>query len=178
MTGSKKDLTDPSADKAVFMAHAHKLETEAAERYAVLADQMEVHNNPELTALFRKLERIEKIHAETIAERADLDALSRLSPWDLQWPGFESPEAMDIGAVDYMMSAHRALSLALDGEKAAVRFFEALAQRAETPEIRTMAESFAEEEREHVRLMAEWLAKYPEADGEPAEDPDPPVMQE
>lgn len=177
MTGSKKSPVDPSADKAVFMAHAHKLEADAAERYTVLADQMEVHNNPELATLFRKLAHIEKIHAETIAKRIDLDALPRLAPWDMRWPGFESPEAVDAGAVDYMMSPHRALTIALAGEQAAVRFFDDLVNRAETPEIRTMAENFAEEEREHVRLMAEWLAKYPEADEEPDEDPDPPVMQ-
>ena len=42
-----------------LLAHAHELEREAVERYEELADQMEVHNQPELAKLFA--EAIEEI---------------------------------------------------------------------------------------------------------------------
>ena len=35
----------------------------------------------------------------------------------------------------------------------------------------------AEEEKEHVTLMEEWLARYPASDAPPIDDPDPPVDQ-
>ena len=38
-----------------LMAHAYAIEAEAEERYRELAIQMEVHNNTEVAALFRKL---------------------------------------------------------------------------------------------------------------------------
>ena len=45
-----------SADKPVtrewLLAHAMAIETEAVDRYEELADQMEVHNNPEVAAFF------------------------------------------------------------------------------------------------------------------------------
>ena len=37
-----------------LLAHAHRMEAEASERYAELADQMEVHNNDEVATLCRK----------------------------------------------------------------------------------------------------------------------------
>ena len=45
-----------------LLSHAHRMEAEASERYAELADQMEVHNNDEVAALFRKLSEIEGKH--------------------------------------------------------------------------------------------------------------------
>ncbi len=41
-----------------------------------------------------------------------------------------------------------------------------------------MAEKFAGEEREHVRLVTEWLVKFPEPTEDWAGDPDPAAHQE
>ena len=42
-----------------LLAYSLAIEQEAAERYAELADQMEVHNNHEVAELFHKLAVIE-----------------------------------------------------------------------------------------------------------------------
>ena len=51
---------------AEFMAQALAMEREAAQRYAEFADAMDVHNNPEVAALFRKMATIERKHAAQI----------------------------------------------------------------------------------------------------------------
>ena len=50
--------TEP-ATLADVMAQAYAMEREAVQRYSALADVMEVHNNREVTALFRKMAHIE-----------------------------------------------------------------------------------------------------------------------
>ena len=48
------------------MAQALAMEIEAAQRYAEFADAMEMHNNREVAALFRKMADIEGKHATQI----------------------------------------------------------------------------------------------------------------
>ena len=45
-----------------------EMEMEAQQRYGELADMMEVHNNPEVMTLFRKMSVIEGKHAKQIME--------------------------------------------------------------------------------------------------------------
>ena len=52
--------TAPYAD---FMVQAYMMENDARDRYSEFADQMEVHNNLEVAQLFRRLARIEGLHA-------------------------------------------------------------------------------------------------------------------
>ena len=68
------DTPEPTADNPVasaaeLLAHAHKIEADAAEHYGLLAEQMETHNNPEVAKLFRKLEWVEGLHADKILAR-------------------------------------------------------------------------------------------------------------
>ena len=51
------------------MAHAWAMEAEAAERYDELAEQMLLHHNRDVAALFTRLSRIEALHRDQIAER-------------------------------------------------------------------------------------------------------------
>ncbi|MDJ0949198.1 MAG: ferritin family protein [Alphaproteobacteria bacterium] len=161
-----------------LLAHAYALELDAVARYTELAAQMEVHNNPELAVMFAKLAKIEQLHADQIAERAKGLDLPTLSPWDYQWPSFESPEAVDSSQAHYLMTPYQALLLSLAGETAARDFYQALLQAAENPEVRALAEEFVEEEEEHVRLIEEWMAKYPAPEPGWNEDLDEPVSQE
>ena len=66
--GSDQASTAASREESEFLARAWAMEVEAAERYAMLADAMEEHNNPEVAELFRKLARIEQLHADGIVE--------------------------------------------------------------------------------------------------------------
>ena len=60
-----------------LLAVAYQIETDAIERYNVLADQMETHNNPELVKIFRDLARAEGIHGEEIRRLAgDFDVVN------------------------------------------------------------------------------------------------------
>ena len=51
---------------AALYALAYEIETDAVERYKLLAEQMETHNNVELTRIFLDLARAEGLHAEEI----------------------------------------------------------------------------------------------------------------
>jgi len=55
-----------------LLAHAKAMESEALERYLELAEQMEVHHNPEVAELFRKMARVERKHVEKILQPLDL----------------------------------------------------------------------------------------------------------
>ncbi|MDP6573872.1 MAG: ferritin family protein [Rhodospirillales bacterium] len=161
-----------------FLAHAYAIEREAEERYIELADQMETHNNPAVAEIFRKLARVEGLHALQILDQAGDRELPHIPPWEYRWRGTESPEAIDAADIHYLMTPHHALGLALKAEERALRFFSAVAASQKDAEVRKLAEEFAEDEREHVRLVKEWLVKIPEPAEDWAEDPDPSASQE
>lgn len=165
---------------AGLLAHAHAIETEAMERYELLADQMEVHNNPEVAGLFHKLARLERQHAAAIAAQADELGvkLPRLSPWDFDWSDDEAPESADLAAAHYRMTPHHALTMALEAERRALEFFERVSGSTEDRSIKAMAAEFAQDEAHHVKLIEEWLAKTPAPEPGWADDPDPPIWTE
>lgn len=159
-----------------LLARAYTIEREAEHRYADLADQMEVHNNPELAALFRKMAAIEAEHAEQIKARAGDRALPHISPLAGDWP--EAPESIGPEDMHYLMTPHHALKLALAGEQQAAVFFEEMARIAGDAPTRALAEELAGEERQHVKMAEEMLARYPEPEDGWDDDPDPPMLQE
>ena len=65
-----------------FLAHAHALEVEAAAQYDDLAEQMDVHNNPEVAELFRKLAEIEGKHVNKIDDKAGDQPIPHIPPWE------------------------------------------------------------------------------------------------
>jgi rubrerythrin len=164
---------------ADLMAIAYRIEADAVERYALLADQMETHNNPELMKVFRDLARAEGIHAEEIRRLAgDVDLTGRENALRSSWPIGESPEEVDLGAAHYLMTPWHALQLSLAGEKRALAFFTSIVETAKDAKVKEMAAEFVEEEAEHVNLVYRLLRKYPK----PAEpwpgDGDPPIAQD
>jgi rubrerythrin len=168
------DATDATvASAAELLAHAHRIEADAAERYGILAEQMEAHNNPDVARLFRKLEWVEGLHADKILERAGDTTLPTFSPWEGKWPGDSSPEAIDLGEAHYLMNPWQALQLALTAEQNAFAFYDHLAKTATDPKVKQLATEFAEEERRHVELVHEELVKHPPPDETWSEDPDP-----
>lgn len=160
-----------------LLAYALALELEASERYADLADQMETHNNPEVAELFQKLSRIEKLHADQILDQATSLDLPNIAASAYQWEDPEGPETTDFGEAHYLMTANRALTLALHNEQRAYEFFTKVAAEASDRDVVILALEMAEEEREHVALMEDWLAEFPQADEAWSDDPDPPVDQ-
>jgi rubrerythrin len=161
-----------------LLAVAYEIEADAVERYMLLADQMETHNNPELTKVFRDLARAEGIHAEEIRRLAgDMDLTERAESLRSSWVG-DSPEEVDLGAAHYLMTPWHALQLSLAAEKRALSFFNSIADTAKDAKIKEMAAEFVEEEAEHVNLVYRLSRKYPKPADTWAQDGDPPSAQD
>ncbi len=157
-----------------FMAYAWAMEVEAAERYAELADLMDTHHNAEVSELFAKLARIEGKHRDQIMQQMGWTRPPGTASF--RWETPEAPETTDYGDLHYLMTPYHALKLAQHNEERAAEFFEKFAA-AKLPEaVRAAAAEMAAEEREHVRLISEWLARYPEPAPGWDEDPDPPAV--
>jgi rubrerythrin len=156
-----------------FMACAWAMEVEAADRYAELAEQMGTHLNADVAELFAKLSRIEGKHRDQIATQ--MGWTRPPDTGDFHWESPEGPETTDYGEMHYLMQPYHALKLAEHNELRAAEFFERFAASRLPAELRAAAVEMAAEEREHVRLIREWLARYPEPAPGWDEDPDPPT---
>jgi rubrerythrin len=161
-----------------FLAHAHALEVEAAAQYDDLAEQMDVHNNPEVAELFRKLAEIEGKHVNKIDDKAGDQPIPHIPPWEYKWEGGQSPEGPVEMDAHYMMTPHHALRMALGAEERAADFFQRIADNTTDDQVRSMSAEMAAEEREHIQWLNDWLQKYPEPDQDWDEDMDPPMLQE
>jgi len=157
-----------------FMAHAYQMEIEASQRYAELADAMEMHNNREVTELFRKMAAIEGKHAAHIMAQMGWKEPPEIPAGPAPWGGFEAPETAPVDDVHYLMQPWHALEIALASEERAEHFFARLADVASIAEIREAAIELRNEEREHVVLVKEWMKKVPKPERDWAVDPDPP----
>ena len=162
---------------ADFMAQAYTMELEATERYAQFAEQLDTHNNREVADLFRKLSKIEALHAKRILEEMGWPSLPSL-PVAFAWDEGEGPEAAPLDSLHYLMQPYHALQLALACERRAQKHFEGIVAGKAPKKVRAAAAEMAEEEREHVRLIEEWLARVPQPSADWDEDPDPPRMSE
>ena len=167
----------PLASASEFMAHAYAMEAEAAERYAEFADSMEMHNNREVAELFRKLSRIEQLHADQILEQMGWKQ-SPVSSANVCWEGTEGPETADPTELHYLMQPYHALQIALINEKRARDFFARLAKVTTNAGVRKGAREMEEEEAEHVHLIEEWLKRTPKPDPNWETDQDPPVLSD
>ncbi len=157
-----------------FMAYAWAMEVEAADRYAELAEQMDTHHNAEVAELFAKLSRIEGKHRDQIATQ-----MGWTRPPDtaaFRWETPEGPETTDYGDLHYLMQPYHALKLAEHNEQRAAEFFEHFSATKLPADVRSAALEMAADEREHVQLIRDWLAKYPEPEPGWDEDPDPPAV--
>jgi len=155
-----------------FMARAYAMELEATERYAQFAEQLDTHNNREVAELFRKLSHIESLHAKRILEEMGWPSLPALPP-AYAWESPEGPETAPPDAVHYLMQPYHALEIALRCELQAQQYFEGIAAGEAPPGVRKAAVEMADEEREHVRLIRDWMRRVPQPEAGWDEDPDP-----
>ena len=171
----------PAAPKVAnlhdLLAIAYQIEIDAVDRYNLLADQMETHNNPELVKVFRDLARAEGIHGEEIRRMAgDFDVVNHAR--HIGKFASDSPEEADLGSAHYLMTPWHALQLSLKGEERALAYFTSIVNTTKDPEVKKMAEELVEDEAEHVNLVLRLLRKHPEPSKNWADDLDPPVSQE
>lgn len=161
-----------------LLAVAYQIEIDAVDRYNMLADQMETHNNPELVKIFRDLARAEGIHGEEIRRLAgDFDVVAHASKI-AKFERSESPEEADLGSAHYLMTPWHALQLSLKGEERALAYFTSIVEAAKDPKVKALAAELVEEETEHVNLVHRLLQRHPKPSDSWADDLDPPVSQE
>lgn len=157
-----QDSSSLYENKWVFLAHSIALEQEAADRLHELAETMEVHNNRVLYELFTELAAYSETHAADIRELARAagqgEPLPRFKAWEYFWPDDESPEMFHYARVHYLMSVEDALLTALAVEQDAESFYRNIAKCTGNPEVETLAEQFAKEEREHVLAISNRLS--------------------
>ncbi len=162
-----------------LLAYSLALEKEAVERFTDLAEQMEVHNNPEVAELFHKLAAIEGKHVDNVKRVAQGQQLPEMFAWEFDWHGQgQSPEGGSMADAHYLMQPWHAIDLALKGEQRAVDFFRRVAETAKDEAVAQLARTLLAEEEEHVRLLQQWQQRYPRPARGWDEDPDPPMLQE
>ncbi len=165
----------PSLDD--FMARAYAMELEATERYAQFAEQLDTHNNREVAQMFRKLAAVEALHAKRILEEMGWPSMPALPP-AYAWETVEGPETAAFDQLHYLMQPFHALEIALRCELQAQQYFEDIAAGEAPPGVRKAALEMADEEREHVRLIRDWMKRVPQPGPNWDEDPDPPCTTE
>lgn len=175
----KKESDQPKITTVTdLLSIAFQIEADAVERYELLSDQMETYNNPELARIFRDLAQAERLHRDEILRLGGGADLAGHAREVAKWKRGESPEVASLDAAHYLMMPWHALQMALAAEKRALDFFASVVETAPSPEIKSMAEEFVEEEAEHVNLVQRLLHKYPKPRDSWADDPDPAVSQE
>lgn len=161
-----------------LIAYTHAMETEAAERYLELADQLEVHNNPEVADMFRRLSGLsDDIKALCLARGEGL-GLPRIAPWDYRFECIELLAAGSVDDVHYLMTPHHVVSLALKCKQRMVEFFRHISDARDDQAMRGTALTLMQAQSEQVALLERWLADCAEPEEGWHEDPDPPTTQE
>lgn len=148
-------------DITVFLAHACKLEEDAAQRFSDLAESMKTYGNREIADFFGKMAHFSRLHLEDARKRSGFRDIPQLADDEFQWPDGESPESTSMEGSHYLMTVEYALELALDSEKRGYAFYNGIAKDSGDPEVRMMAEEFASEEAEHVAELERWKARFP-----------------
>lgn len=144
-----------------FLAHAVRLEAEAARRFDELAEHMATHGNHEVEDAFRMLADFSRLHLKEAMARAGFRHITDLPAADYEWPNGEAPESAPWWGVDAMMGVEAALNLAMESECGSRDFYQSVADRSPDPQVRAMAQAFADEESEHVAKLAALLARTP-----------------
>lgn len=167
-----------NTELADFLAHSVELESEARERYEELADSMALHHNDPVAQFFLCHAQEASHHLDEVAEMAKGMALPDLKAWEFNWPEAEPPETTSYEAIYYRMSLRQAMSLALENEKAAERYYRGVAHSSGDDETARIAGQFADEERSHVAKLERLLQELPENGENFREEDDDPHMPE
>jgi rubrerythrin len=147
-------------DVALFLAHAVRLELEAAETYERLAGEMDERANVQVATLFRKFAGYSRQHHAEASERAgrETGGLPELREEQYRWPDGRSPETPVPRDIE-RLTVRGALELALETERRACDFYATIAGQTRSDTVQELAQEFAEEEAEHVEALEHWLAR-------------------
>jgi rubrerythrin len=154
-------MTMANKELAEFLAHSVELESEAMERYEELADAMAQHHNDQVAQFFLRMAREASHHLAEVSDLAKDMELPQLKAWEFNWPEAESPETASYEALHYRMSLRQAMSLALENEHEAQRFYRAEADSSSDKETSRIAAQFADEELSHIAALERMMQELP-----------------
>lgn len=140
-----------------FLAHAVRLEAEAARRFDELADHMATHGNHDVEAVFRQFADFSRLHLKSAMDRAGFRFITDLPEDGYDWPDGESPEATSWWGVDALMDVQGAMELALESERQGLAYYQFVAETSSDPRVIAMTTEFADEEKEHVAKLEKMI---------------------
>jgi rubrerythrin len=150
----KSEPSDSVKSLEELFAIAAAMEQEAAARYAEIAARMRQEGDPALAEVFERLSADEQGHLDSIVHWSERTKGQGPDPARIRWV---APETFDDEGVatahPRLLSAYRALSMAVRNEERAFAFWSYVAAHAATPEVRQAAETMAHEELGHVATL-------------------------
>lgn len=154
MSDLKQEPPEPVRSLGELFAIAAAMEDEAATRYAELAVKLRSEANPELADVFGRLSRDERGHLDSVIDWSRKTSGNAPDPARIRWTVPETFDDENIGVSDpKLLSAYRALAMAVRNEERAFAFWTYVAAHAEAEEIARAAEALAREELEHVATL-------------------------
>jgi len=150
----KAEPAGPVRSLDEFFALAYAVETDAADHYAKIAEQLHAQDASALAEVFNRLTEVQRRHASKLASRATRRGKNSLLGTDLPWP---LPDTYDATpeeiAQSKLLTPYRALASAVRREERAFAFWTYVAAHAVNGEVRQAAEQMAMEELEHVSIL-------------------------
>lgn len=143
-------------------AHAIAIEREAAERYAELAQLMDDQGNDDVSAVFRSLAVFEAEHLDTLEARTAGLSLPQIGPGEYAWLDAGAPETAARELVFRLLTPRHALAIALQAEHRAQQFFADVRASATDPALRALAQEMEAEERGHIAMVEQVMARTPD----------------
>ncbi|MBM6583013.1 ferritin family protein [Microvirga sp. BT689] len=150
----KSEPVDTVKSLEELFAIAAAMEQEAATRYAEIAARMRQEGDPALAEVFERLSADEQGHLDSVVHWSQKTKGQAPDPARIRWV---APETFDDEGVatahPRLLSAYRALSMAVRNEERAFAFWSYVAAHAKTAEVRQAAETMAHEELGHVATL-------------------------
>lgn len=151
------------------------IEHEAEERYGQLSHLVGGRYAGDASDVFKAMAVNESKHGKQLADRRQRlfgDAPSKVDRemiWEI--------EAPDMGKPRVFMSAHQAMTVALDSETKAHDYFAHALPGLKNPEVRALFEELRDEESQHQQLIEQQMKSMPEGPDLEEGDADEPAAQ-
>ena len=148
-------------DLETFLRLAARLELDAAEGYASLAERMRESGSREVAELFAKFGEFSRLHLAEVHElqREELGREFDTRVDEPTWPDGHSPENPLALTPLSDATPRSAIEMALETERRACDFYSAVAGQTASDRVQELAQMFAEEESEHVEHLERWLER-------------------
>jgi rubrerythrin len=149
-----------------FYSHALAIEHEAAERYAEFREYFDDHGNEVLAGLCGNLSHVEEEHFQELVHASEGLELPPIPADEFRWLESGSPEAAAREVFYRIAGPRQLLEVALQGEYAALAFFQWAERTSADGQVRKLARRMAEEELHHAQRVREALEYQPISNAE------------